>query len=79
VLHYKVIRNAKAVRKTCPRCSNVVEMQLVRDRDITLGALARLRLDFPGLTGYYSFRLKCPICIYEESLSLQQAYSLMGR
>lgn len=52
-------------------------MFLVRDRDLTFGVLAKLRLDFVGLRTYYSFRLRCPICVYEEPITLQQAYSLM--
>ena len=36
-----------------------------------------LRLNFPGAKLYFNFRLKCPICIYEGPLTVQQGYSLM--
>lgn len=72
-----IVQGAKEVRKVCPRCSNVVDMVLIRDPDLTFGLLAKLRVDFIGIRGYYNFRLKCPICIYEEKLTVQQAFSLM--
>jgi hypothetical protein len=71
------VKGAKNVRKVCPRCSNIVDMVLVRDIDLMFGLLAKFRADFIGMRGYYNFRLKCPICIYEEKLTVQQAFSLM--
>jgi hypothetical protein len=73
------VRNARKVRKKCPRCSNVVDMHLIRNEDFGFGLLAKLRVDFFGAKSYFNFRLKCPICIYEEPLTVQQGYSLMER
>jgi hypothetical protein len=72
-----VVKNSKKVQKQCPRCSNVVEMYLIKNEDLSFGLLAKLRADFTGMKHYFNFRLKCPICIYEEPLTVQQGYSLM--
>ena len=71
------VRGTKTVQRRCPRCQNDVDFELARDETLEFGLLAKLRADFWGVKSLYRFRLKCPICIYEEGLSLQMAYSLM--
>jgi len=73
------VKKAKRVRRKCPRCSNVVDMYLIKNDGLDFGLLATLRADFIGAKSYFSFRLKCPICIYEEPLTVQQGFSLMER
>jgi len=54
-------------------------MYLIKNDGLDFGLLATLRADFIGAKSYFSFRLKCPICIYEEPLTVQQGFSLMER
>jgi phage FluMu protein Com len=68
---YRRIKGAKTISKVCPRCSNHVQMMLVRDRGLLVVPLTKVGLLSP-------FQLKCPICIHVESLTNQQAHSLIG-
>lgn len=69
---YRAVKRAKIVHKKCPRCNNSVEMYLARDRALVVPLFAKLNLLSP-------YMLKCPICIYAEPLTNQQARSLMAR
>jgi hypothetical protein len=66
------IKRSKVVSKQCPRCHNNVDMILARERGLLVPLLSKARLLSP-------YMLKCPICIYVEPLTNQQAYSLMER
>lgn len=68
---WKRVRNSRTVTKQCPRCHNRGSFELVTDADgISLGGLLLLL----PMKRYYA--LKCPICIYYESISTSQAREL---
>lgn len=67
---YRAVKRGRSVHKQCPRCHNNVDMFLARDRGVLVPIFTKIKLLSP-------YMLKCPICIYVEPLTNQQAYSLM--
>lgn len=70
--NWKKVGGAKKVPRSCPRCKNSVEFELVSDSaGISLYGLASTLIP---MKRYWA--IKCPICIYYEPITSQEAKEL---